>query len=61
MKISLRAVVREAMIHNVSRPAQLKFIMNITGVNRNRAKELLFAFLYNAEDDFLLKIANRED
>lgn len=59
MKFSIRAVVREAIINNDSRTLQLFFITSILGVTRDRAKELLFAFLYNAEEEFLLKIALR--
>jgi len=60
MKVSIRAVVREALINHVSRPAQLFFIMKILGVSKDKAKELLFAFLYNAEDEYLMSLALKD-
>lgn len=40
---------------------QISAIKNILGVSREKAKELMFSFLYNAQDDFLLKLANKPD
>lgn len=57
MKLSIRAVIREAVINYDSRSAQLMSIKSILGVSRDRAKDLLYAFLYNAEEEFLLHIA----
>lgn len=61
MKLSIRAVIREALIVHESRNLQISMIKNILGVSRIKAKELLFSFLYNAEDSHLMKIAQKED
>lgn len=61
MKLSIRAVIREAMIVHKERDMQISMINNVLGVSRQKAKELMFSFLYNAQDDFLLKLANKPD
>lgn len=60
-KISIRAVIRNAIINNRVRQYQYVEIMQVLGCSRNKAKQLYYAFLYNAEDAFLRKKLSEPD
>ena len=60
-KISIRAIIRNAIINNEVRKYQFMEIMQVLGCSRNRAKQLYYAFLYNAEDAFLRKKLSEPD
>lgn len=49
----MRAIIRLAVIEHEDRNLQLTQITKCLNCSRDMAKELLFAFLYNAEDEFL--------
>lgn len=60
-KISIRAIIRNAIINNEVRTYQYQEIQEALGCSRNKAKQLYFAFLYNAEDTFLRKKLTEPD
>lgn len=54
-KISIRAIIRNAIINNEVRTYQYQEIQVALGCSRHKAKQLYYAFLYNAGDAFLRK------
>jgi hypothetical protein len=54
-QIKFRAIIRDAIIYNKTREYQLRQIIEVLGCSRTTAKQLFFAFLYNATDEFLSK------
>lgn len=53
MPIQFRAVIRDAIINNKTREFQFRQIMEVLACKRSTAKQLYYAFLYNATDEFL--------
>lgn len=53
MSRSLKSVIRKAICDNSSREFQYQQIMKEVECTRTHAKQLFFAFLYYAGDDFL--------
>ena len=51
--IGMREIIRIALMEHTDRNMQLTQISKCLSCSRDMAKELLFAFLYNAEDAFL--------
>lgn len=51
--IGMREIIRIALIEHTDRNAQLTQISKCLNCSRDVAKELIFAFLYNAEDGTL--------
>ena len=51
----MRAIIRTAIIEHPDRKHQLTQISQHLNCSRDVAKELLFAFVYNAEDETLQK------
>ena len=49
----MREIIRLAVVEREDRNLQLTQISKCLNCSRDMAKELLFAFLYNAEDEFL--------
>lgn len=49
----MREIIRIAVVEHDDRNLQLTQISKCLNCSRDMAKELLFAFLYNAEDAFL--------
>lgn len=60
-KISIRAIIRNAIIHNEVRTYQFQEIQIALGCSRHKAKQLYYAFLYNAEEKFLRKKLSETD
>lgn len=53
MSRSLKSIIRKAICENSSREFQYQQIMKEVECTRAHAKQLFFAFLYYAGDDFL--------
>lgn len=51
--IGMREIIRIALMEHTDRNMQLTQISKCLNCSRDMAKELMFAFLYNAEDEFL--------
>lgn len=51
--IGMREIIRIALMEHTDRNMQLTQISKCLNCSRDTAKELMFAFLYNAEDEFL--------
>lgn len=55
----ITVAIRDAIINRDDRDGQLDWIMSTVICDRNKAKELYFAFIYRAEEDFLVHILQR--
>lgn len=55
----ITVAIRDAIINRDDRDGQLQEIMCSVGCERHKAKELYFAFIYRAEEDFLVHILQR--
>ena len=51
--IGMREIIRIALMEHTERNMQLTQISKCLNCSRDVAKELMFAFLYNAEDEML--------
>lgn len=60
IKVNVKFLIRHAFINYPNRKEQIFFIQKALGVSRDTAKELIFAFIYNAEEEFLFNLANKE-
>lgn len=60
-KISIRAIIRNAIINNNVRTYQYQEIQVALSCSRHKAKQLYYAFLYNAGDAFLRKKLTEPD
>lgn len=55
----ITTAIRNAIINHDDRNGQLQEIMCSVGCERHKAKELIYAFIYRAEEDFLVHILQR--
>lgn len=60
IRVNVQYLIRTAFINYPNRKEQIFFIQKALGVSRDRAKELIFAFIHNAEEEFLFTLANKE-
>lgn len=56
---NIRAVVAQALIHNSDRGKACDAIAAVLGESREKAKELVFAYYYDAGNSHLLKLLTR--
>lgn len=55
----ITVAIRNAIINNPDRQGQLEDIMSSVGCERHKAKELYYAFLYRADEDYLAYLLQR--
>ncbi len=58
-KEKITTTIRDAIVNNDKREEQLQYIMWSMCCDREKAKQLYFAFLYYASEDYLVYILQR--